>query len=446
MLSDVEYLSDAPTEIVEDSDVEVEVEVPKFKFVSKMPDSVSGHIRRWVMITLSHLENVPGMTENEAVKRLTEAFGVYRIVIGRELHKDGNRHWHIVMQSMDASKNNVTKKIRALFSEFSGRGINVQFSYKGWSTPLKYAVKDGDFLIFGNYDDYALQEDLKAIKGKRKMQIQKIRKLAEQDVPTESIMLDEEVETATFQSVDNTRNFIDLVKKQTNAMKGSVKIVEELAEDSTAYPFDMFSPEQLYALQMWIKQMTHGRQPRQKQPFLVGPSGTGKTYWFQFLASFTNCYSAHADGERPISDYSDQEHDWIFINEFTKKFELGFLLQLTEGVSMRFKKYRAQGMKERNCPVVFTGNCLPTYQDGPRLEALKTRLKVLNCSRVFIQEQRDIDDDDAWYGEQVTVAHSKGRFCATLIKLRDLTHAEVMRMYAPMIGWQPEANLSAQSD
>lgn len=418
----------------------------EFKFIEKMPESVRSHVRRWVMITLSHLENAASVTEPTVVQRLTETFDVYRIVIGRERHADGNRHWHVLMQSANASKNNVTKKLRGLFPEFTGRGINVSYAYKGWGTPLKYVTKDGDFSVYGNYDVDQLQEDLKAVKGKRKMQIQKIRKLAEKDVPTETIMLDEEVETATFQSVDNTRNFIELVKKQTNAMKGSIAIVEDLGKDAVPYPFDMFSPEQLLALHMWTKQMTHGRKPRQPQPFLCGPSGTGKTYWFQFLASFTNAYLALPEGDRPIANYSDQEHDWIFINEFTKKFELGFLLQLTEGTPMQFKKYRAQGQKNRNCPVVFTGNCLPTYSNGPRLEALKTRLFVMNCSRSFLQQSDPtaLDMDNFYCEEEEVQQHSKERFCATLLKLRELKHSDIIRMFSPMTGWVEEANLSAQ--
>ncbi|KAI9080005.1 hypothetical protein K1719_038070 [Acacia pycnantha] len=72
---------------------------------------------------------------------MTNLINILHQVVSKESHDCAGYHYHVGLQSKDASKNTCTHLIRQAFSEFSGSQCNVKF-HKGWGTLIGYITKE----------------------------------------------------------------------------------------------------------------------------------------------------------------------------------------------------------------------------------------------------------------------------------------------------------------
>lgn len=98
--------------------------------------------RDYLLITLSHAER-RDFRRRESIDRILEISDCIKIVAARETHQNEGFHFHIGVHCTNASKNNVTKKVRNLFPEFEGMQCHVQFQ-KTRSAICTYVTKQDE--------------------------------------------------------------------------------------------------------------------------------------------------------------------------------------------------------------------------------------------------------------------------------------------------------------
>lgn len=98
--------------------------------------------RDYLLRTLSHAER-RDFRRRESIDRILEISDCIKIVAARETHQNEGFHFHIGVHCTNASKNNVTKKVRNLFPEFEGMQCHVQFQ-KTRSAICTYVTKQDE--------------------------------------------------------------------------------------------------------------------------------------------------------------------------------------------------------------------------------------------------------------------------------------------------------------
>lgn len=342
------------------------------------PTKLGGHIRQHILITLSHAEQVP-LELHPLVERLHSEFSVLKMVACKEQHKEGGFHYHIALHNDNASKHTATSRIRALYPEFEGRGIDVKF-HKSWLTMLAYVTKEDPtwYNNLWNYTREEAEDELRSRINKTMNAVQVVRKHIAGGGSVASLVHNDAVAPFLFRSSAPLR-FAEMVAEAT-ATRSTIDTILELATDVDVHAARAHcNPEQLAALEVLARQLT-GRRQRQRQLYCVGPSGTGKTFPFSLLAASTRCFiPCIENGERAFAGWDDNRYDWILINDFHDNIKFQLLSNLLEGAEMKLNGYGRQHVKRANVPVVITANKQPEYSnlDRLRITALHNRLQIL---------------------------------------------------------------------
>lgn len=124
-------------------DVDLSAAVKKLK---------SSTVRPFLLVTLSHCER-RNISQSDVIERFNKLYSCRSILVSREPHERGGFHYHIGLETRNASKNNFQKLIRAAFPEFDGKQVNVQQARKGFGPICSYVTKfDKSPLIWGEYN------------------------------------------------------------------------------------------------------------------------------------------------------------------------------------------------------------------------------------------------------------------------------------------------------
>lgn len=382
------YDPPADAEVIEiSSDEEKPDPVPArvTKKARKAPTATrSTHIRAFTLLTLTHADQRSAVTMDVIAERLNKKFDIVKIVACQESHEEGGFHYHFAIHSNDISKNTGTSKLRQLIPEFDGRSIDVKF-HKSWVTMLLYVTKeDPDWTknIWGEYSKTDAESDMKARTNKTSMAINAVRAHIDGGGTAYQLARNDDVARFMLCSASSVMKFAECIQRS-KPSKGTIDSIHELAADVDIFAArPKFTKDQLDALKQFASQLT-GRKHRQQQLYCVGPPGTGKSFMWEELSRNTRCFvPCLENNERAFADYSDELHDWIFINDFHDNIKFQILNNLLEGSVMRLNGYGGQLTKTRNVPIVLTANRIPVYKnlDETRLEALLSRLLILDFS------------------------------------------------------------------
>ena len=374
------------------------------------PSERGGARRKYLLVTFSHVARQwPGGSLEFAVRRLCKVFDVKRGVGVQESHADGEAHYHVAVEPRNASVRTATKKIRAAFPEFtgegSGRSLNVSF-HKAFITMLQYVAKEQpslDEAVFcGGFTKEAAVELLKAKSGKKSLAVNAVRMHIVEGKGLEDLVWNDDVASFMMTSYSSVMNYAASCKASLDN-KPSLDRIREAAEGGdAAAASSKLNDDQKGVVKEFMAQLG-GRRLRQPQLYVVGPTGSGKTYVFQLFQQCTNCFvPCLENGERAFAGYDDRQHDWIFMNDFHDNVKFQLLSNLCEGAQLTLNGYQGQKIKKKNCPVVFTANTTPTYKnlEKARVDALMDRLMVKHFTGRF-----------AWNAEEIKLAD----FCAYAI-------------------------------
>ena len=376
----------------------------------RAPDARCGARRKFILVTLSHVARQwPRGCLQFALQRLCRVFDVARGVGVQERHADGEAHYHVALEPRNASSYTATKKIRAAFPEFTGEGagrsLNVSF-HKAFITMLQYVAKDQpgleEAVFCGSLDKEGAVELLSAKRGKKSMAVNAVRQHVVQGKGLEDLVWDDDVASFMMTSYSSVMNYAASCKASLDN-KPSLDRIREAAEGGdAAAASSKLNDDQKGVVKEFMMQLG-GRRLRQPQLYVVGPTGSGKTYVFQLFQQCTNCFvPCLENGERAFAGYDDRQHDWIFMNDFHDNVKFQLLSNLCEGAQLTLNGYQGQKIKKKNCPVVFTANTTPTYKnlEKARVDALMDRLMVKHFTGRF-----------AWNAEEINLAD----FCAYAI-------------------------------
>ena len=357
-------------------------------------------LRKWQLVTLSHTET-RGVGLEECVQRIEALFTCEKVVGVEEGHSGGGKHYHIAIECSDASKHTATKKIRGAFPEFEGMQCNVR-AHKAFTTMLVYITKEANnadlskAVFGGEYTrDEALAE-LRAKRGKKVNAVCAVRKHIKAGGTIAGLTENDEIAPFMITSCSSVIRFAECVSEAAG-VTSTLEKIKSLAEGgSVELAEQRLMQTQIDALEVFVSQL-QGRKPRDPQLYLVGPTGTGKTYVFQLLAEHTSCFiPCLENNDRAFAGYSDEKYDWMLLNDFHDNVKFQTLSNLCEGISMTLNGYGMQKTKRKNIPLVFTANSLPRYKnlDENRREALLDRLEVVECNEKMPRTAEGLDVKD----------------------------------------------------
>lgn len=346
------------------------------------------HLRRWVLVTLAHCET-RDITIEQAAGRILGLFEVTKMCAATEDHADGGRHFHIAFENTNASRNTCTKLLRSSFKEFDGRQFDCRF-HKCWVTMLQYVTKEDTemrrCIFYGDgYGREAAIDDLRSRLSKTSAAVGAIREHVKSGGSIITLVNNDDVAPFMLRGASSVIKFAEMVQAVHNTESSQDAIRRVGAAGDAAACKASLSEAQFVALETFAKQL-NGRCLREPQLYCLGPTGTGKTYMWELLASCTRCFiPCLENAERAFAGYQDESFDWILINDFHDNVKFQLLSNLCEGSSMRLNGYGGQVMKKKNIPIVFTANEQVNYKNlsKARVDALKNRLKVVEFQTTF---------------------------------------------------------------
>lgn len=140
-----------------------------------------------------------------------------------------------------------------------------------------------------------------------------------------------------------------------------------------------------FEIGMWLLQnIKVERALRQKQLWINGAPGCGKTSLIMELDRYLKVFWVPMDGDRFIDGFTD-DYDLIVFDEMKSQFKITWLNQFIVGSPMRINVKGSSVMKTKNTPVIFLSNMGPcaAYKNmTPQLEAFLDRLTLITCTRM----------------------------------------------------------------
>ena len=130
---------------------------------------MSSHIRRYLLITLSHAESGDRShyTPHFVVSKCRSLFNCESVIVAKELHKSKGYHYHVGVLNDTASCHTASKELRSSFPEFDGRQLNVSF-HKSWNTICEYVFKqDSDPYCWGTTKEQCYERIHRRKTGKK---------------------------------------------------------------------------------------------------------------------------------------------------------------------------------------------------------------------------------------------------------------------------------------
>jgi hypothetical protein len=333
-------------------------------------------LRKYVFITLTHAETrEKEVSKAELFKRVKGLAGCQAIVMATEKHEDGGYHYHIVVKTSGASKNNALRRIRNLFPEFEGRQCDIKFP-KGWGPVLAYVTKeDRDPAVWGQFSREQILEIARDASKKRRCKVDSRRILSElEECETWWDVYDNpELKERLLQGYTNMKKIhedFEYLKARRRTIGTKIVDFLELHKSPSEY-----TPEYLkekYVLLDWIAcQLVFRRPIKSKQLYIYGEPSVQKTLIFSMLAKVVRIY--FASSRKGDFSGADNLYDlWLF-DEFHEQEESTFgaatdtgtafantLLKVLDGQECRLdSKYARVFTKKCNVPIVMIGNTLP---------------------------------------------------------------------------------------
>jgi len=296
------------------------------------------------------------LDKDELLERCVALWGdiVNYIVIAAEEHKSGEPHLHAIINFKE--KHTICDAIPVL-DALTGKHGNYQGA-KSAPKVLRYVCKGGNYVSFGELPDMSEKVNLS----------DKLAKLI--------------YEGGTFaQCKEEAPGYSMLNKRKIDEFAIWCKR-QKMMEDKI--PWAGCEPSDHYAIGQiteWLNMnLLKPRVPRQKQLWLCGPPGIGKSRLIGQLHSRLRVYDMPRD-EDWYDEYEDGCYDLIVMDEYKSHKKIQFLNSWLDGSVVPFKIKGKQGVKHDNLPFIICSNFTPEqcYKEGVGRDALVDRFTVVDC-------------------------------------------------------------------
>lgn len=345
-------------------------------------------LRPYILLTLSHAEaeNRASVNCKVIVERITEVLRCSALIVAKEKHQAEGFHFHIGIESTNASRNTATRLLRDTFPEFDGAQCSVKF-HKSWATICAYVTKeDNKPLLWGQYTMDQIKQKADVVRRHRRASYQN------HDQP-------DEIYTRLKASKQWLDVYKDPILREANLKKYQnrkqifldLKTIEQLERDplqalsiylkQKGYPeeYDIEYLKEKYLALDWLAiNLVFPRSLKAKQLCIQGKPSSQKSLLFKLIAEVIETYFA---GTR-MNDFTDA-HDffdlWVidefkepvkdsFSNSLTEAGQvyLNTLLRLLDGQECKLDaKYQSVFTKKVNVPIICATNVL-----GPELKGV----------------------------------------------------------------------------
>lgn len=332
------------------------------------------HIRRYLLLTLSHSER-RNISPQDIIHKISNLFQCKQIVIAQESHKDNGIHYHIGILNESASRHTVTKILRKTFPMFEGKQLNVSF-HKGWNTICHYLLKQDKTPTCWGTSLSEIKILSESVLRKAVSYPQLLGRLKDKEDWTE-VITDEELGPRCLRSYNSVKQvFADL-----QGIKESKHFFQTLSEFLRDKNEPKYTAEELKdkypALQWLVFNLCRERHLKQPQLLLTGRPGTNKTNFFNILSKVLRIYSPphRKDDFTGVNDNYDL---WLFDEFCPSRLHPTTLNAILDGQVVQLdQKYGMVFKKKRNVPIVIISNSFPQVGgliDNVYQEAFESRV------------------------------------------------------------------------
>lgn len=307
--------------------------------------------------------------KEQALANIVEHYGdvLKWAVVGAEKHEDGNPHLHACFEL----GRKYTYCIATCFDFVAGAHGNYQ-TCRNVRNCLKYCSKDGDFVSKG----IDVGEILSKKDGKHTVIAGMVRG------------------GATLTEVDNFDPGFVLQNKRKLEEYIAWHSVKRQRRDKRDWPtawnasvYDVADTHAMGVLLDWIRSNVKvDRHHRQKQLFICGPTGIGKTTLLLQLREYLSVFMVNM-AEDSYAGYEDGIYDLVVFDEFKSQKTIQFMNSFCDGSPVWLKSKLAPALlKNDNLPVIVCSNFTPEecypHADAAR-PAFKDRFVFANFTRSF---------------------------------------------------------------
>lgn len=281
-------------------------------------------------------------SKERCLENIREYFGdkLLWAIVCQESHVDGNPHLHAVIKlsrKIDITSANSLDVLTGKHGNYQG--------CRSVKNTLKYVIKDGNYIEYG----IKVEDMMKLGPGAALM------KAITQGKSLNELMRDEILRSYVF-----TRG-----TKQVQEFITAYKIAHMQADPEPWEPCKQrllgaqSNPGAVGTIAQWlVKNLFLPRQLRQKQLYLHGSPGIGKTTFLSLLRKFCRVYTIPAE-EDWYDHWEDGEYDVATLDEFKSKKTCQWWNQWLDGSAMCLKAKGRQNNKVQNVPTILTSNYHP---------------------------------------------------------------------------------------
>jgi len=314
------------------------------------------------------------------LKRLLTKYEITYIVVCEEDHKDElSKHLHAFI----ALKNKCDFR-SARFADLSwGDGTRTTRTYHGDYKAAKKPYESMEYVKKdGNYIEEGTPIDAKNLKQYSKSKSMLVAEQLMEGKPILTIMKDDPgFFMAQMKNILNFKSFCQMVLP-TN-LQPWAPVVQALS--CPARTVDFSQPEKDIA-QWLLGNLYTERNHRQKQLYLFGPPGGGKTTLYILLLKFLRIFKMVYETEF-LELYGDDYYDLIILDEFKGQKKITFLNSFIDGTPKHYNVKFGSVQKYKNLPVIFLSNTSPTqvYKNSQdiSLDAFVDRLQIVEVVDVY---------------------------------------------------------------
>jgi hypothetical protein len=293
-----------------------------------------------------------------------KTLGVIQAVVAHELHKDGTDHLHAYFCLINQNNVRGYEWLDKLADSHHG---NYQ-SVRNKMHVLRYITKDKDYCFFGP-DPVVFVQNREKHEAASQVALEMVTKMRE-DPSCTLVMLDDIDPVWLLRNKRKAEEY--LAFQQMKRARLEVKPWPTLDITGLTGPT-------LRIAKWLIKNIKQERAFKQKQLYIYGPPGKGKTHLVNRLKEYLAVYVIP---KTPFVDgYSDTEYDLVLCDEFKAHFTIQFLNEFLQGSMMHLNQKGGGTVKTKNLPMIFLSNfCLEECyrKSSPvAVDALKCRFKIV---------------------------------------------------------------------
>ena len=296
----------------------------------------------------------------------TDLFDVEYAVVAEEAHQDGTPHLHAVIRF----KKPVHTRDCTFFDFVGGKHGNLKKITRSEWRVVAYVMKAGRWVCTNGFDA------AKFVEAGMKKGSTKAALIAMQIL---------EDSTVTLQSITKEHPgyvLMNLHKIQAFMKMASIWKEKEDTKTWTPLPVPTLYMHNKYIVEWLNLNLTIARKFKQKQLYIWGSVGAGKTHMINILSGLLNIYHIPKN-----EDWDDQYEDGLYqlavLDEFKRQKTRAYLLEWLQGSSMSLKrKGLCRLIKSCNIPTIILSNySLDELYSDPKyhgtLPALQARLEEI---------------------------------------------------------------------